>query len=270
MAANSYYYAYTTNPGNGHITAGQILPGFGYSGNVNPHNPAQLVVANAVDHGLNAPVTDEFLVSAEHALLPEFVVGVNLTYRKQTKLLQEDQLVFDGPNPNIPGDVGRVATRADYVPVTVQAVLPGTDPTHTVPVTYFVLRSGVTTGQGLFLHNGDYETTFKGAAVTFNKRLSNRWMLRGNFSYNDWYYSKAGDRPDPTVQLAGCITDGNQARQGDPALQGSGTGSGSEAFVFIHSKWAVALNGMYQISPDRPWGFNLAGHLTGPQGYPAP
>src|SRR5260370_41869169 len=95
-------------------------------------------------------------------------------------------------------------------------------------------------------------------------------MLRGNFSYNDWYYSKAGDRPDPTVQLAGGVTDGNEVRQGDQVLQGSGTGSGSKAFVFINSKWSFAVNGMYQISPDRPWGFNLAGSLTGRQGYPDP
>jgi hypothetical protein len=27
---------------------------------------------------------------------------------------------------------------------------------------------------------------------------------------------------------------------------------------------------MYQIAPDRPWGFNLAGNLTGRQGYPIP
>ncbi len=267
MNTPSYYYALTTNPGDGHVTPGQIFPGFGYSGNVFPANPAQLLIFNAVDKGLNAPTTDEFLVSAEHALLPEFVVGVNLTYRRQSNLLQEDQLVFDGPNPGIPGDVGRVATRADYVPVTVNAVLPNGS---SVPVTYFVLRPGVSTGQGVFLHNGDYETTFKGAALTFNKRLSNRWMVRGNFSYNDWYYSKAGDRPDPTVQLAGGITDGNYVRQGDQVLQGSGTASGSKAFVFINSKWSFALNGMYQISPDRPWGFNLAGNLTGRQGYPDP
>jgi hypothetical protein len=27
---------------------------------------------------------------------------------------------------------------------------------------------------------------------------------------------------------------------------------------------------MYQVAPDRPWGFNLAGNLTGRQGYPIP
>jgi hypothetical protein len=27
---------------------------------------------------------------------------------------------------------------------------------------------------------------------------------------------------------------------------------------------------MYQVAPDRPWGFNIAGNLTGREGYPIP
>src|SRR5258708_5112676 len=95
-------------------------------------------------------------------------------------------------------------------------------------------------------------------------------MMRGNFSYNDWYYSKAGDRPDPTIQEAGGITDGNYVRQGDLVLQASGAGSGSKAWVYVNSKWSFAVNGLYQIAPDRPWGFNVAANVTGRQGYPVP
>ena len=94
--------------------------------------------------------------------------------------------------------------------------------------------------------------------------------MRGNFSYSDWYYSKAGDRPDPTIQEAGGVTDTFYVRQGDPVLQASGTGSGPKAFIYINSKWSFALNGLYQIAPDRPWAFNVAGNLTGRQGYPLP
>ena len=70
--------------------------------------------------------------------------------------------------------------------------------------------------------------------------------------------------------IAGGVTDNMYVRQGEQFVQGSGTGSGSKAFVFINSKWSFALNGMYQILPDRPWGFNVAGNLTGRQGYPDP
>ncbi|HVR08609.1 MAG TPA: hypothetical protein VMW75_11225, partial [Thermoanaerobaculia bacterium] len=52
--------------------------------------------------------------------------------------------------------------------------------------------------------------------------------------------------------------------------QGSGNGSGNFRNVYINSKWSFAVNGLYQIAPDRPWGFNVAGNLTGRQGYPDP
>jgi hypothetical protein len=58
--------------------------------------------------------------------------------------------------------------------------------------------------------------------------------------------------------------------QGDPVLQGSGTGSGSKGGIYISSKWAYSVNGLYQIAPDRVWGFNVAANLTGRQGYPIP
>ncbi|HXO40337.1 MAG TPA: hypothetical protein VN999_02740, partial [Thermoanaerobaculia bacterium] len=267
LTNNSYYYAYTTNPGNGNVTPGQIVPGgLGYSGNVNQANPSQLTEINQVSKNYNAFTTNEFLLSAEHALMPEFVVGVNLTYRRASGLAQEDLLVQDSNTFNLNAPA-RVSVRSDYVPGTATVILPnGASQT----VTFYQLRPGVSTAGGLFLHNGDYETTFKGASLTFNKRLSNRWMMRGNFSYNDWYWSKAGDRPDPTILEAGGATDTDYVRQGDAVLAASGTGSGPKAWVYINSKWSFAVNGMYQVSPDRPWGFNVAGNLTGRQGYPTP
>ncbi len=38
--------------------------------------------------------------------------------------------------------------------------------------------------------------------------------------------------------------------------------------MFINSTWSYSLNGLYQIAPDRPWGFNVAANLNGRQGYP--
>jgi len=264
LGATSYYYVGVPSSTSVLTGPGQFVPGtsLGFSGNVNPVN-GQLLEPNLVAKNLNAPTTDEFLLSAEHALLPEFVVGLNLTYRLQMGLLQEDSLVATAADPNN----FFVATRSDYVQNFGTATLANG---QTAQYSYFSLAPGLTTNKGLFLHNGDYETTYKGASVTFNKRLSNRWMMRGNFTYSDWYYNKAGDRPDPTILLAGGVTDGNYVNQGDVVLQGSGTASGPKAFVFINSKWSMAVNGMYQIAPDRPWGFNVAGNFTGRQGYPDP
>nr|MDP9122589.1 hypothetical protein [Acidobacteriota bacterium] len=267
LGTQSYAYRYTTNPGNGNVTPGQVVGGpvLFYSGNVNPNN-GLLLQSNGVAHNLKAPKTDELLLSVEHALLPEFSVGINGTYRKYTDILQNDLLVFDSTDPYNSAalnSIGRLATRADYTPVTSNVTLQNG---QKVPITYYVLNSNLSTRNGLFEHNTGKEQTFKGASLVFNKRLSNRWMMRGNVSYNDWYWSKvpAGSIPNPTQFLGG------GAREGDAVLQGSGTASGPKGGVYINSKYSYSLNALYQVAPDRPWGFNMAGNLTGRQGYPAP
>ncbi len=91
-------------------------------------------------------------------------------------------------------------------------------------------------------------------------------MFRGNVTWSDWNWSTVpqSDITDPTPPLGG----GN--REGDAVLQGSGTASGSKGGVYINSKWAYSMNGLYQVAPDHPWGFNVALSLTGRQGYPVP
>ncbi len=267
LGGPGYAYFATSNTGTPNVTLGQLGGSLGFSGNVNPFTGG-LLQSNALDSGLSAPKTDELLLGIEHALLPEFVVGVNLTYRKITDILQQDLLVFDGVGSaysaaNI-NTVGRRATRADYIQGgTITGTLPnGT--TYNRP--FYVIRPGLETREGRFLFNGDDEQTYKGASVVFNKRLANRWMLRGNVTYSDWTWSKVPDssNPDQTLFLGG------GSREGDAVLQGSGTGSGSKGGVYINSKWAYSINGLYQIAPDRPWGFNAALNLNGREGYPVP
>ena len=47
-------------------------------------------------------------------------------------------------------------------------------------------------------------------------------------------------------------------------------GSGNKGDVWLQSSWAFNVNGMYQVAPDRPWGFNVAANLYGREGYPFP
>jgi len=276
LGANGYAYFYTTNTGTPNVTLGQIVdlgdgPLF-FSGNVNP-NTGGLLQSNALDPSVDAPVTDELLLGIEHALLPEFVVGVNLTYRKISDILTADLLVFDGDafsDANLL-QTGRPAVASDYIrcgtpgaPACLNGSLPNGTTYTNLP--FFVLKPTVSTRNGGFLRNGGDEQEYKGAALTFNKRLANRWMLRGNVSYSDWTWSKVDprDHPDPTLLLGGGL------REGDAVLQGSGNGSGAKGGIYINSKWSYSVSGLYQIAPDRPWGFNVAANLNGRQGYPIP
>jgi len=123
-------------------------------------------------------------------------------------------------------------------------------------LSYYELRDGVTTRNGFLLKNGDRQQDFRGLYLTLDKRLVNRWMTHGYVSWQNWTWRvPVSENQDPTGVLAGGTRNGSQVLQGDGNL-------------FINSKWSYNLNGMYQVAPDRPWGFNLAANLQGRQGYP--
>ena len=264
LAATSYRYFLTSNNGGPTLSPGELGPEIAPpSGNVNPLT-LQPLQSNAVSSHFNAPLTDEVLLGAEHALLPDFVVGLNLTYRKSHNLIDAQRLVFDTDDPYAAaylGSVGRENQRSDYVeadPITLTA-----PDGHTYTVHYYELRPGVSTRNGFLLKNGSREQEFKGASLTFDKRLSHCWMMRGNVSWQDWKWQiPDGENQDPTDTIGGGVVDGTDV------LQGSGIASGPKGNVFINSTWSYSLNGLYQIAPDRSWGFNLAANLTGRQGYP--
>ena len=216
-----------------------------------------------MNKNLSAPLSDEVLLGVEHALRPDFVVGLNLQYRKVHNALEAERLVFDAADPfaaNLLDSVGRVHRRDDYVERTASVVSPDG---RTYAVHYWELRPGVTTRNGFYLTNGPREQEFKGASLTFDKRLTNRWSIRGNVSWQDWKWQIPGSaNEDPTDTIGGGIVNGTGV------LQGSGTASGPKGNVFINGKWSYSLNGLYQIAPDHPWSCNVAASLTGRQGYP--
>jgi hypothetical protein len=260
------YVYYDDRNGDGHSSADEILPGILWTNGVyNPFNPAVPLVSSAVDPDLDAPISDELVLGIEHALRPEFVVGFNLTYRINSDILESERLVFDGDAhalENI-GSLGREHTRDDYVLVTTRTVTLPDGTVRQVPI--YGLRDGVTTRGGSLLTNGDREQEYIGASINFNKRLSNRWMMRGNFTYADWTWDiPASELEDPNQGFDGADRDGNQV------LSCVGTGSGAKGNVCISSKWSYSLNGLYQVAPDRPWGFNVAAALNGRQGYAVP
>jgi len=269
LSTQSYvYFDYTDLNHNGIADPNELRPCTGFhsacfNAFYNPFAPNQPISSNLVNKNLKPQSTDEVLLSVEHALLPEFVIGVNLTYRKISDVLINNDLVFDG-DPFSQANLlnsGRVATANDYVPVVKTGKLPNGQPYN---VTYYQLKPGLNSRGGTYLYNSRVGQDYRGATFNFNKRLSNRWMLRGNFNVQKWTWNvPKGALSDPSNYLPG-IEDGS------PVLQGSTTGTGSRGSVYINSNWSYNLNGLYQIAPDHPWGFNVALNATGRQGYPVP
>jgi hypothetical protein len=213
--------------------------------NFNPQDPTALSTPNLTDPDLEPGLLTELVLSAEHAFLPEFVTGVGLTWRRNDRV-QEEQDLFEDLTT---GEV-RTAGADEY---TVDEILFGELPDGTSYSydTFAATPSLASTG-GTFLTNGDRQAESFSAVITLTKRLSNRWMARGFFNYvfmEEWSVpSSYFDNNDPN-------------RTGPEVIDGQG-------FSGLNSKWQWNLNGMYQVALERPWGFNVAANLTGRDGYP--
>jgi len=222
---------------------------------------------NVNDPGLDAEITNELLLGVEHALLPELVVALDVTLREVDDVQTLYPLVNDG------GTV-RVATAADYVLDTTLTGSPLPNGSNW-SADFYTLDPSVSFTSGYFLTNGDRSRRYEGASVSFTKRLSNRWMARGYLNYGDatWDIGSghlALDDPTDAPGLGfGPAQEGTDDQDTDGALFAEQSG-GSSKDVFFQSTWSWNLNGLYQVAPDKPWGFNVAANLYGREGYPLP
>ncbi|MGD2114963.1 MAG: hypothetical protein PVG07_07920, partial [Acidobacteriota bacterium] len=254
--------------GNNFFDSGEDFTVVGFGG-FDINNPSVATTPNEIDSGLDPSLTDEIVLGVEHAFLPEFVVGVDVTWRNVTDVLVNRNFLFDA-NGN-----KRLATRNDYV-VDSTVSSDGVDIPHLPDgtpwtATFYGLAPGLSDAGGSLLTNGDSEREYLGASLTFTKRLSNRWMARGYFQYGetDWDFG-ADDRfyDSPTDAPGGF--DGSPSNPDGDLFTVQSAGSGPFENVFIQSSWSANLNGLYQVAPDRPWGFNVAGNLFAREGYPLP
>jgi hypothetical protein len=102
-------------------------------------------------------------------------------------------------------------------------------------------------------------------------------MMRGyvNYVFEDSWQVPTGSVASPTTGGVSTEHTGVNPTEGKSDCDGctyavQSTGSGNKTDVFLQSGWSWNLNGMYQIAPERPWGFNVAANLFGRQGFPLP
>ncbi len=225
-----------------------------YWSGFDPDDPLKVVDRNHPD--LSAPKTQEILATIERTLLPEFVVAFTVTAREVDDLIWNRTLVRDA-NDNV-----RPLNGSDYEKVGDWTVtLPRFGIESTVPY-YSAPNADLTNTGGTLAANTARGRDYLGYSISFTKRLANRWMARGFYQYGkdecrvpESFYSIASRN----VDRAGC-------RDGELYLERS-TGSG-KGERFLQSTWSYNLNGMYQVMPDRPWGFNVSANLQGREGYP--
>ncbi len=234
-------------------------------GGFDPKNPTLQTQFTRWASNLKAPTADEFILGAERELLTDFSVGVNGTYRKL-----RDFIWTVGEKHQGQGDLYSTADFVLHDPVS--ATLPnGT----VMSLPYYVLAPGISAPvYKVVLNRPDYNQTYAGLELYANKRLSKRWMLRGNFSFADWkQHVGAAGIIDPTRQRGGTtvvspqVTSGCNVCNGSDVIIGSGTGSGAFGGVYFNSKWSYNVTGVYQIPViETSFGLNLYGR----QGYALP
>lgn len=238
---------------------GDLLPDLGepvrvWSGKgLDPLRPG--IDPDAVDPDLRPEITDEAALGIEHALRPDFVLGLRATWRRTRDILEERLLVREGA-----GGKAFAATAGDWIPAgRLTGVLPDGTP-YDVP--FYDLRPGLSWTGGTLLVNGDRQRDDLGLTFHWEKRLSYRWMSRGHLTWQDGE-QRLGPAfrrfDDPTNTL------GSGDDEGLP-VAAPWSGRPHEEPRFLSARWALHVNGLVQL----PWDLRLSAALNARQGDPLP
>ena len=167
------------------------------------------------------PHSNSFVTGVDRELMPHVALQVNYSYTRTTNL-------FGNLTANITPRVG--VTLADY---TVGPTLAGPLPdgtSYSVP-TFVSNGAKVNAGGGGFLTTTvpGYSTDYHGLELALVKRLSEGWMGRVGFSYNNAreHFASVAGRYDtngnPTPTVAEPLVDGGQFAPQSRASSGSGS-----------------------------------------------
>ena len=233
---------------------------FGYTYNIDPDDPAGFP-PNVNDPNLDPTMTDEITLGLEHSFRGDLAGGLTLTWRNIYDIPESRTFVTDDATGLV-----RLAVREDWVQTgTVQQPLPNGQLSRAVPV--YDLRDGLTPTGGTLYTNGDREMDYLGVTLSLNKRLANRWSMRGHLTMSDWDWTIGPEYrkyADPTDQISDDLgfADGD-----DVYFEQSGS---NKSNVLVGSRWSFNVSGLYQIAPETPWGFNVGASLDGREGYISP
>jgi hypothetical protein len=249
-------YKWVDRNGDGFAQKDEILTNQGvlYAGNVDPANTTSLVALNKLDPNYHANHDDEIIVGLEREVIPNFSVGVAYTWRKGRD--------YADWTPRIDAN-GNLLTPADF-----SANAPVSSNGYTVQ-TYSPNPARIGNNARVLTNRPNFNQTYNGIELTALKRLSNKWMLRAAFSYNDWkeHLTGPGAFQNPTPQDVENFGGLNSPIGNGPLIEGgivANKSYGAKTNTFFNSKWQVTASGLYQL----PAGFEVGASLLGRQGNP--
>lgn len=131
--------------------------------------------------GLKAPYMNEFIVGAEHELIKDFKLGLQLIY-KVNKNIVEDVDKNNGYDPNAVDDQGRpIWIPYDFVDPGWDGEW-GTDDDQNMTVYGLAPYAPTRTWQGM--NPPEAKREYRAIVLTFDKRMSRGWQLQGSILYS--------------------------------------------------------------------------------------
>ena len=273
------------NPVDNLVQLGEIdLTTVLFAGNIDPSNPLGTEPVNFISTDLEAPTVDEFILGYEIEIAKDFTLGLNLTSRNRDNTLWAPWVDLTtvpvgfsaGDSTSSIAIVPSSAFTAQSTAVTStvdcfsggDCFLPGVGFSDSGVTAYYIGDAAVIGGlvdtarRSILQNRPGYDEDFDSIEFVATKRLSNRWMMRGFVSFQDWTKNIGPSAIQNPSNLAGDTT-----LSGSDVIAGGATTSGAFGDVFVGtSTWQYNINGMYEL----PKNFRISANLNGREGYALP
>ena len=228
-----------------------------YWASYDPQNPLQLTDPyRKVSGDAGSSKTSEIMFTLERELLTDFAAQLNITYRKYNNYSWNLKYF---PADEYAGALsGAVQNRSWYVSAgSVPSTLPGVGSTGEASQhEWYYLDTIYSTYSPYSLREPrpDYNTDYFGVDLILNKRLSNRWLMNANFTWQKQatHYGENG-----------ILQDTNRwAYEGQPNIAYIGGASG-KLNSYTYSRWMAKIGWLYQL----PFDINFGGTFMAREGW---
>ena len=246
------YYLAVDDNGDGLAQPNEFVTGPLGSYGFDLNDPTDQSTVNRISSDLSSSRTHEVIFGVDRELpIPNSALTASVTYRRFTNFTWSPLIGI---------------TSADYGVVdTITGMLPAAGGGGSVTQDVYAPKPGVELppGNGREQQNSTgYNQAYWGWEANFIKRLSNRWMARIGYSFNDhreYFPNPAAAYTDPTPSPTSPKRDGG-------LVITSTSGSGKSAIYFVTPRFQFIANGLYQ----GPWGINFSANLLVRQGFGQP
>jgi hypothetical protein len=262
--------------GVGGPTAAQITDAqYSFWGGISDFNNPSLLTDpyGSNDPTRNSNRTLEAMVTLEREIFTDFAVMVNATYRRYDKFNWSLDYFLDANNNRVDWEAQSWFGIENTLPADVQDGIQEYLPTgytkwdgdwkDALDHSWYTMIDNTANGNNPSRGTNYYLTQkmpddryndYYGVDVIFTKRLSNKWMLNANFTWQHQAYHYGTE---------GYINPTNiWAFEGQPVSAYMG-GSSGKISQYVFSRWLVKASGLYQL----PYDFNVSFTFTAREGW---